>query len=433
MSTSPVTSSSLLDTGSSTSSSSGSSSSSASNPYGTQSIVGVSQYSEDLQSILTRAEAIAQIPVQALQNQQSDAIANKTLLIGLNSDVDSLAQSITQLGKTASTQALTGSSSDPSSATVTATGTTSAATFEITNLQAIATAASLHTSVNSPYATAASTAVSTNGGHLTLIVGSQTLEIDASTPETNNLNAVVAAINKSGLPVTASVLTDSSGQSYLSVNAVNTGAATLQLLDGPQGASGRANLLTDGTPGSNASFNLNGIPMLQSSNVISNFTPGVTINLLQAPQNGTVTLSLSPDPSQLSTALTNFVNSYNTVLDDVDQEVGPSANALAGDISITTVQADMQQLVSYQGSGAIKSLSDLGITMDTTGKMSFDSSVIDGFSSAQLSAAFSFLSSSNGLSSLANNFTQLSDPITGTIQSEENGLTQTSNNLTDQI
>src|SRR5581483_3874599 len=270
-------------------------------------------------------------------------------------------------------------------------------------------------------------------GHLTLVVGSQKLEIDASTSATNNLNAVASAINKSGLPVTAGVLTAASGQNYLSVNAQNTGATTLQLLDGPANAPGRTNLLTDGTQGANVSFNLNGIPVVQSSNTITGVRQNVSINLLQAPANGTVNMSLSPDPSQLSDALTTFVNSYNTLVDDVDQEVGPSANMLSGDIAITTLQDDMRQLVSYQGSGAIKSLSDLGITMDTSGKMSFDSANIDGFSNAQLSAAFSFVSSSNGLASLAANFTQLSDPLTGSIHSEEAGLTETTNNLTDQI
>ena len=72
----------------------------------------------------------------------------------------------------------------------------------------------------------------------------------------------------------------------------------------------------------------------------------------------------------------------------------------------------MRQLVSYQGTGVVRSLSDLGITMDTTGKMTFNQPTFNALTDAQVSSGFSFLgSSSSGLAALAKNFTQLSDPI----------------------
>jgi flagellar capping protein FliD len=66
--------------------------------------------------------------------------------------------------------------------------------------------------------------------------------------------------------------------------------------------------------------------------------------------------------------------------------------------------------------------------------MSFDSTVISGLSDTQLSDAFKFLgSSTTGLGALASNFTQLTDPLSGLIETEENGLTQENTSLNDQI
>ena len=65
------------------------------------------------------------------------------------------------------------------------------------------------------------------------------------------------------------------------------------------------------------------------------------------------------------------------------------------------------------GNSSIRSLSDLGVTFeDNTGQLSFNASTFNSLSSSQISDAFKFLgSSSSGFAAFANNFTQLSDPI----------------------
>src|SRR5579884_1000503 len=134
MSTTPLTSSTL------DSSSSSSSSSTTYTPATRLALNGVSQYSSDLQSIFDRATQIAQIPVQRLQNAQEDAVSKKALLVGLNSYVDTLAQSITNLGALASGGALTATSSDPGISVVNS-GITAPGTWKITGLTAVPTAA----------------------------------------------------------------------------------------------------------------------------------------------------------------------------------------------------------------------------------------------------------------------------------------------------
>ncbi len=445
MSTSPVTSSSTATSTAASSTVADSSVSDSTTLVQPQTIVGVSQYSSDLQSILTRAVQIADIPVQQLQSQQQDAMAKKAALIALNNDITTFNQSLTALGTVASGGAITATSSDPS-ITVENTGATTASSWTVSDIQSIAAAASENS--QNPYANSTSTPVSVSGAnHLTLVVGSQDFEIDTSASGSNNLNAVVQAINGSGLPVTASVLTAASGEDYLSVAANNTGATKLQLLDGAKGAANRSNLLTDTNQGTDAKFDLNNIPIDQSSNVVNDVIPGVTFTLVSQPASDTsVTLSLSVDPTQISNALSTFVQSYNTLVDDIGQQVGQSAGALQGDSALTTLESDMRQLVSYQGTNtganAINSLAGLGVTLDSSGKMTFNQNTataeqdveFDNLSSAQIQSAISFLgSSTTGLASMSSSFTLLDDPVSGLIQNEENGFDQTNTNLANQI
>ena len=410
-----------------------SSSSTSYDPKTRFTIGGISQYSSDLQSIYDRATGIAQIPVQRLQNAQEDAVSKKALLVGLNTYVDTLAQSIAKLGSLASGGALTATSSDPGISVVNS-GITAPGTWKITGLTAVPTAASTISATSC--ATTTKTALGSDAqSRLTLVVGQQSYTFTAK-----NLNAAVIAINSSGLPVSASIVSPANGSNYLCLNATTTGANTIKLIDGVPPST--TNLLADQSnpgpgisPGTNVSFFVNGLAINgQASKIVTGAIPGLTFTLNKAPADGTATLSVSSDPSQISDALKGFVSAYNNLVDNVALQVGPSAGALAGDISITTVQDDMRQLVSYQGTGPIKSLSDLGISMDISGHMSFDSSVFDGLTPSQLSAACTFIgSSSSGLAALANNFTQLSDPVNGLIRTEENGLDKTNANLGNQI
>jgi len=163
---------------------------------------------------------------------------------------------------------------------------------------------------------------------------------------------------------------------------------------------------------------------------------GLSFTLLSVPTtNETVNLTLASDSSQLSNALQTLTTSYNALVDQVAQQVGPGAGPLAGDMAIREISDDMRQLSGYwANSTTIHSLSDVGVTFDTTGHMSFDSSVVSSLSNTQVSDAFKFFSSSNsGFGALASNFKQLTDPLSGDMILEENGLDTANTQLTNQI
>ncbi|MGH9664015.1 MAG: flagellar filament capping protein FliD, partial [Bryobacteraceae bacterium] len=257
---------------------------------------GTSQYTSDFQSILNRQVQIASLPLQFLQSQDTTVLAQQTALGGFVSPVNALANAVTALGTLAANQALTASSSDSSVVTAQATGATNPGTYTIDTVSSIAAAAS--ESSASGYADSTTTQVSSTGT-LQLVVGSNTYAISL-TPDTNNLLGLQNAINSLGAGVTASILTTGTGANpnYLSISANSTGATTLQLFDDPTGA--HTNLLTSNNQGSDASFNLNGLPVTSHTNTVNNVIPGLTFTIV-APTTGSekVTLSLASDSSQL--------------------------------------------------------------------------------------------------------------------------------------
>lgn len=491
------------------------------------SFTGISTYSSDFQAILQREDAIAQLPITALQNTQTDNLNVKQALIALNPVVSTLASSVAALGQLASGQGLAATSSDTTSVSIVNNGATSPANYTISNIT-MGTAAS-ELSLAS-YANATTTPIGVAGQNkFTLTVGATPYTLDLTGK--NNLAGLEDAINASGAPVNASILNSGSGN-YLSITANNVGATTLTLTTAPTTAnlitstgsgtetslagypdtgttavssSGTVNLTVGGgavipldisannnltglmnaingagagvtatittsggqnylqlaaaggpttislndTPGAptsliskaaqqggNASFTLNGSIQVtnQATNVFSNVIPGVTFNLLQN-NAGPVTLSLATDPTQLTSALQSFVSSYNALASQVTEETGTGAGALGGNSIIRDISTDLGQLSSYFGSSStVRSLSDLGITFDNSGQMTLDSSVVSGFSSTQMSDAFKFFGSSNaGFAAFASNFTSLSDPISGSIQNQEDGIDTEDTNLAAQI
>ncbi len=509
-----------------TSSTLGSTSSAASSAASTAAPIyftGLSSFSSDFQSIIQRAVQIADIPVTNLQNQQATNTAEENALDALDPTVTALGADVANLGTLASTQGLSASSSDSSTVSAVNTGATAPATYTVSDIMSLASAAS-ETSLAGYSATQSVSA----SGLVNLVVGSNTYQLNLTASGDNNVAGLAQAINNANAGVSATVLTSGSTQ-YLSVSASATGATTLQvnsvapadlisstgtgtetslqtypdetstavsatgqlqLVVGSQdysldlsgnnnlnglvaainaagagvtasvtGSAGAytlsltdpsgpttiqlndlqtpTDLVSDTNQGSDASFSLNGIPITESTNNITDVIPGVSFTLLNTLPSGSVTLSLATDPTQLSSALQTFVTDYNTLVTAVEAQQGQNAGPLQGNLIVNEISSDMQDLVTYYdpiSTSSIRSLSDLGITFNDTGQMSFSTSTFNALSDTNISDAFQFLGSANtGFAALANNFSQLTDPITGMIQAQISGYESTNTELGNEI
>jgi flagellar hook-associated protein 2 len=388
------------------------------------------QYATDFQNILNKAVQVAQIPLSKLQAQDTYILGHKTSLGSLGATVSALTASLTNLGALAAGQALSATSSNPAAVTVSDSGATSAASYAINSVTSAASAAS-ETSLTG-YANSATTPITTgvtNPGQMQLMVGATPYNF---TLTNNNLTGLMNQINGLGAGVTASILTTAGGN-YLSLQSNGTGAAPLQLNDLSTG--GSTDIVSATTPGTDAVFQLNGIPITQASNTVNSVIPGMTFNIVGA-TNSPVTLTLASDSSQLSSSLQDLVTNYNSLAAAVQAQQGPNAGALLGDPVIGELRQAMHQLTSYQGSsGSVRSLADLGVTFNSAnGAATFDPTRIAAMSTTQVTDALKYVgSASTGLGAFSKTFGQISDPISGLIQIEVSGDTNTDAHLQSQM
>lgn len=381
----------------------------------TQTFTGISTYSSDLQSILTRSAQIAQIPVQALQNDQT-TLRNQVGDLGtLQTAVGKLAQAITTLGNLSSGGALTASSSDTNiGATVSGTGAT-AGTYIISNVTSLAAVSSA--TMTNGVADPASTPVAPTGANTLYLVADGAPITIQLTSATNNLNGLQAAINAANAGVTASILTTSGG-SYLTMTANQAGATNLQLLTDPNNPA--TGLMSMNQTGSLAQFEVNGLPATSTSNQVTGVIPGVILTLDPATgstESATITVAANSQP--IAQALQSMASAYNALHAQIGTEFGTSAGALNGNSVVLSIQSLMHQFAFYQGAGGVRSLMDLGVSIDDSGTMSVDPSVVSAMSTGQVASALSYIgNSTTGIASFASSFTAYSDTTSGVLQQQ---------------
>ncbi|MEO8024876.1 MAG: flagellar filament capping protein FliD [Bryobacteraceae bacterium] len=389
------------------------------------SFTGVSSYSNDFQTILSRAVSIASLPLKSLQNQDSDLLQQTTQLATLTGAVSRLGSSLATLAGFGDSKALSATSSDPSTVSVTNTAADTAIAYTINEITSLASTASETSLIG--YADSQSTPVSSTGT-VKLTVGGNTYTIDLSGK--NTLAGLRDSINSLGAGVTASILTAGSSN-YLHVAATTLGSTTLTLTDDPTGAN--TDLLTATNQGSNAVFKLNGIPITRTTNTVNDLIPGLAFSL-RAKTTSDITLSLNTDRSQISAALSDLAASFNNANQAVGQQVGPAAGLLSGDFLVRQIQQHVREVSAYSGSGAVKSLGDLGITFDAGGKASFDSTVFDQLPDSTISSALTFFGSAQtGLGAIAKSLDQITDPLTGLAKLQQDSYTKTDLRLRTQI
>ncbi len=369
-----------------------------------------SLYSSDLQQVLSRSIAIASLPLDQLNSQLTGLQNRSTELDTINGKFAALLTALQGVSSAA-----TSTSAQVSDSSVIAAHSSSTAlpgSYAIHVVSAGAPTSAL--SNNSlPTVSDPSTQSITAAGSLTLTVGGTPFTI---TPSANSLSALLDAINSSGANVSATIvnLGPPSAPSYqLSLQSTKLGNIAIQLNDGSQ------DLLSTLSTGSEAQYQINGQPSTPISSDSSTVTiaPGFTVDLLQA---GDSTVVVSQSTSAQSNALSSLVAAYNAAVDELSANRGQGGGALTGDPVIFTLSQSLRNLSGFAGgSGSVQSLTDLGLTFDKTGHLSFDQSVFDSVSSAHPNDVSAFLGSpSTGgfLKAATDTLNGLEDPVTGTIE-----------------
>ncbi len=388
------------------------------------STTGLSGYAAALQNALARSVGLAALPLQELQNEQSQLTSQSSSLSALNIQFAALQSTITNLSG-ASTNLLSSSVSNAGvvSASIGAGAVPGTYSIHVAQAGSFSTAISADglTTVSDPTTQNVSAAAS-----FTLVINGV-----AQTPITlaqNNLNSLAAAINadpNAGVQATVVNVGPPTAPDYrLSLQSTRFGGDTIQL----QGDG--VNLMTGLTTGVDAQYQVNGVPStpISSNSGTVTVAPGLTVNLLQA---GDSTVTVSQSASSISNSLRSFVTSFNASVDELNKSFGQNAGPLNGQSIVFGLRQTLHNLSNYTGgSGSITSLTNLGLSFDTNGHLSLDPTVLSSISAAQMSDLVSFLGSptSGGFLQYATNqLTAVEDPTTGSLQA---AMTSTANQIT---
>ncbi len=339
-------------------------------------------------------------PERAWQAQQTTLNGQAGALQQLEGEASSLTESLQSLSDISGAfSALSASSSD--STVVTASASSGAASGTHTVLvQSLATTDSWYSSEVAGSSTALGSAT------YNITVGSTTKSFTTGSG-TNTLDQLAAAINSASIGVNASVVNDANG-ARLSLVAQSSGAAGSFSVAKAAGLPGGANSLTftHSVTGANASIQVDGVPVSSASNTVTGAIAGVTLNLLNA-NTTAATVSISPDTSTISSAVSGFVSAYNAIVNDLKAQFTYNAatgseGVLGSDSSARALQNDVLSAANAKiGSGTLSTLQSLGISTQQDGTLALNTATLDSALSSNYQGVQNFFQGSGSTTGFA--------------------------------
>ena len=297
----------------------------------------------------------------------------------VTSQISTFQSSIAGLITSSTIKATTASSSSTSVLSVSNDGTALSGDYKITDVILASPQVLTSNIVNTAY-TSISSSIGSKGS--ITITGATTNTI---TPTTYTVAGMVDAINSaniSGISATIINLGTSSVPDY-QIRILNTSDTTATIaLSTTDSAADFTGLSFNSTAAVTGSLKINDTTVTRSSNTITDLIPGLTINLVGT---GDSTITVAQDSSALSSKIAAFVTAFNT-LDESLKDISSydtttnTGAALYGDSTISSLRRDIRSIItSVLGvdSTSYNRLSQVGISFESDGTLSLDSTTLD--------------------------------------------------------
>jgi flagellar hook-associated protein 2 len=267
---------------------------------------------------------------------------------------------------------------------------------------------------------------------------------------TDTLTTLQNKINQLGFGVTASIINDGSSASpyRLSMTAINSGEAGQVVINTGATSLNMSNLVDaqDAAVFFGGGTGTNPLLVTSNTNQISDVINGVTISLVGA-SSTPVTLSITTDPTGVGTQLNNMVTAFNTIVQQIQTEsqyntTTNQGGLLLGDATSQQIEETLYSVMDtvVQGAGQYEDLSDIGITLNTNGSLSYPTLNFDqntfnqAFAADPKAVSNLFTQATTGLAAAINSATDsLTDPVNGIISLENDSLTNQIQQYNDSI
>lgn len=278
------------------------------------------------------------------------------------------------------------------------------------------------------------------------------------TQDQTSLTALRDTINKANAGVSASIIRVSDSSYRLSLTSTQTGTGhavktisvenddTLQAFIGFD-ASANTSGMTQNVAAQNASLTINNVHIESGSNIISDAVEGITLKLNDV-TTGNQTLNVASDTTKAKTAITAWVDAYNSLQDtmanltkytpvDAGKDQDAKNGALLGDGTLRIIQTQLKSIIANgSGSAIYKTLTQTGITTDpTNGKLKLDADKLTSALSVKPEAIRDIFAGDGKSSGIATGLsTSLSTILNskGVLQSATDSISKKLNQLTDQ-
>jgi len=327
----------------------------------------------DVSSTVTSILAIQQGIETPWKSQLTSLEAQNTAFTTIGTDLATLATSLQSLtdadGVTAEKD---GASSDTSVLTLSSASTEAAAGTHSIEVSQLAQTSSV-------YSSAVTNASDTLSGSISIEVGTGTAQTISVGSTSNTLASLAAAINSAGIGVAASIITDTTGSRLSLVSATGGSAGQLAVTSNLADATTSTSVTTQaGLSGQDAELTVDGVAITSASNTVSTAIPGVTFQLLGT-SSSAVQVQITNDTADISSAMNSFVTAYNAVVNDLTTQEGndSSGNAepLYGNPTVSLMQTQLSQaLLGGAASGAVSSITQLGVTVNDDGTLTYSDS-----------------------------------------------------------
>lgn len=350
----------------------------------------------DVKSIVSQLVALEKQPLSNLKVQAATVNTKVSAFGQIKSLVSTLSGAASTLNSLTTWNAVTATSSNSTAVSASAIGGTAANSFSM-QVTGLAKAQSTASQAILPAGTLLGAGTlqiqlgkwSAVGG--TFTAGTAT-PVDITVAATDTVSSIASKINGAGAGVSATVLTDATGERLL-LRSTGTGAeagfkmsVTADTADGLlTDNAGLSRLVYEATPGStmtqlgaDATAKLNGIDISSATNTFSNVVSGVTLTANEVMATA-AEITVAPNQSVITSAIDAFVTAYNAInqtMQDLTKYDAStkSAGLLQGDTTAVGLQRALQGILQSGTTGsAYARLADIGITQQLGGDLAVDS------------------------------------------------------------
>lgn len=353
----------------------------------------------DVKSIVSQLVALEQKPLDKLKTEATTVDTKISTFGEIKALFSTLSTAASTLNSLTTWNAVSATSSNTSAVTATAVGGTAASTFSVEVLGLAKTQSTASQAFSPAGSMPGAGKLQIQLGEWTAAGGTftagSTSPVEISVDASDTLSGIASKINGANAGVTATVLTDSSGERLLLRSKSSGAEAGFKMSVTEEAGVTSGATLTDNTGlsklvfetvagdtmtqiGVDATAKLNGIAISSASNTFSNVVSGVSFTALQTTTSA-AEITVSRNDSAITAGITAFVEAYNKINETMNDATKYDATTkerglFQGDSSVNGLTSSMRGILqSVTAGGAFTRLADIGVTAERGGNLVIDS------------------------------------------------------------